>query len=536
MNEIYALSGFAITATAIENGRQIIEMAPTQGEANCPRCQQKSGRIHSYYERTPQDLPLCERNVRLSLQVRRFRCENQDCTQSTFAEQIPGSLAKHARKTTRLQKSLAAIALEAGGEAGAKLAQTLHIETSPDTLIRIIRKHPGEVLGTPRVLGIDDFAIRRGATYGTILIDLEKRKPVDLLPDRKSSSLTKWLKDHPGIEMITRDRSTAYARGVSEASQDIQQIIDRWHLLKNLREAVERLLNRFRDRLKKLPAVDPLVASDSTVLAGRLRLPSSTEQALRAAKRQRRYELYLEIHKLHQEHLNIKAIAQKVSVSRTTVYKFLAAPSFPEQATRNLSPRILDPYLSHLRKRFFEEGCENSRQLYREIQAQGYSGSDQQVYRWVRRQRTTPVETGQELPPLDHSTLFSPKQLAWLMVNNMQDLDEVEQVMLQQIRQDPDFEKAYGLVQRFQKMVRDHRAAELGPWIEECLQCSMSDLVNFATGLQREQAAIFNAIHETWSNGQTEGQVTRLKLIKRKMYGRANFDLLRHRVLFSSSP
>jgi transposase len=176
-----------------------------------------------------------------------------------------------------------------------------------------------------------------------ILIDLEKWKPVDLLPDRKSSSLSKWLKDHPGIEMITRDRSTEYARGVTEASQDIQQIIDRWHLLKNLREAVERLLNRFRDRLKKLPAVDPLVANDSTVLAGRLRLPSSTEQALRAAKRQCRYELYLEIHKLHQEHLNIKAIAQKVSVSRTTVYKFLAAPSFPEQATRNLSPRILDP-------------------------------------------------------------------------------------------------------------------------------------------------------------------------------------------------
>jgi transposase len=154
----------------------------------------------------------------------------------------------------------------------------------------------------------------------------------------------------------------------------------------------------------------------------------------------------------------------------------------------------------------------------------------------VRRQRTTPVETDQELPPLDHSTLFSPKQLAWLIVNNLQDLDEVEQVMLQQIRQDPDIEKTYGLVQWFQKMVREHRVVELDPWIEECLQCSMADLVNITTGLQRKQAAIFNAIHETWSNGQTEGQVTRLKLIKRKMYGRANFDLLSQSVLFSNSP
>jgi len=467
---------------------------------------------------------------------------NEDCPQSTFAEQVPAIIIKFARKTNRLKNALVAIAFESGGEAGANLAKKLQIEVSPDTLLRLIRDYSITKMKTTRVLGIDDFAFRKGNTYGTILIDLEKHKPIDLLSDRKSSTLAEWLKAHPEIEIITRDRSNEYARGVTEGSPKIIQITDRWHLLQNMREALERMLNCFRDRLNNLPVVGELETYDKTTKAGRLRKPSVTELELREAKRQRRYELFTEAQKLHQENVSILEISKKLFISRTTAYKLVTSHSFPERASNKISPSILDPFIVYLRKRFFDEGCENGCQLYREIHEQGYIGTRQQVSRWVHHLRKEPAKNTPKMhllennvQVLNHATLLAPRQLAWLLVKDANNLDQVEQSMLNHIRQDAEVEMAYDLAQFFQKMVRERVSTELDGWINQCLKSSITDLVNFATGLQRDHDCVFMALHEKWSNGQTEGQVTRLKLIKRKMYGRANFDLLRQRVLFSNT-
>jgi transposase len=541
LEEIYELNGFVITRTVQENGIQLIEAQSAQREAICPRCQKNSSRVHSYYYRFPQDLPVCNKNVQLSLQVRRFRCMNEGCPQSTFAEQVPAIIIKSARKTNRLKNTLVAIAFESGGEAGANLAKKLQVEVSPDTLLRLIRDYSTTKTETTRVLGIDDFAFRKGNTYGTILIDLEKHKPIDLLPDRKSGTLAEWLKSHPGIEIITRDRSNEYARGVTEGSPKIIQITDRWHLLQNLREALERMLNRFRERLNKLPVVGELATYDKETKAGRLRKPSAVELELREAKRQRRYELFTEAQKLYQGNMSILGISKKLSISRTTAYKLVTSHSFPERASNKISPSILDPFIVYLRKRF-DEGCENGCQLYREIHEQGYTGTRQQVSRWVHHLRKEPAKNTPKMhipennvQPQNHATLLAPRQLAWLLVKDPNNLDQVEQSMLNHIRQDAEIELAYDLAQFFQKMVREHVSTELDGWINLCLKSSITDLVNFATGLQRDHDCVFMALHEKWSNGQTEGQITRLKLIKRKMYGRANFDLLRQRVLFSNS-
>ena len=428
-----------------------------------------------------------------------------------------------------------------GGEAGAHLAKKLQIEVSPDTLLRLIRNYPETKTDTTQVMGIDDFAFRKGNTYGTILIDLEKHMPIDLLPDRTSRTLAEWLKAHPGIKIITRDRSNEYARGVSEGGPEIIQIADRWHLLHNLREALERMLNRFRERLNKLPVVGELATYDKETKAGRLRKPSVTELELREAKRQRRYELFTEAQKLHQENASILEISKKLSVSRTTVYKLVASLSFPERASNKISPSILDPFIVYIRKRF-DEGCENSSQLYREIHEQGYIGTYKQVSRWVHHHRKQPAKHTPKIHILEnntqvqnHATLLAPKQLAWLLVKDPNNLDKVEQSMLNHIRQDAEVEKAYVLAQHFQKMVRERVSTELDDWVNQCLNSSIIDLVNFSTGLKRDYNCVFMALHEKWSNGQTEGQVTRLKLIKRKMYGRANFELLRKRVLFSNT-
>jgi transposase len=541
VDRIYELNGFMIIGVNYKDGVQVIEAQSIQAGANCPDCHQKTTRVHSYYIRSLQDLPVCNKNIQLSLQVRRFRCMNENCPRSTFAEQAPAIIAKNSRKTHRLKRTLVEIAFESGGEAGAKLAKKLHMEVSPDTLLRMIRDNPSTKIETTRVLGIDDFAFRKGNTYGTILIDLEKHKPVDLLSDRKSETLAKWLRAHPGIEMITRDRSFEYARGVTEGSPKIIQITDRWHLLQNIREALERMLNRFRDRLKDLPMNSELATYDKTQKAGRLRQSSTAELELREAKRQRRYELYLEARKLHQEHVPIRTIAKKLSISRTTTYKLLASDLFPERASNKISPSILDPFIIYLRKRF-NEGCENSSQLHREIREQGYMGTCKQVTRWVHHHRKEPSKNTprkyipeNKVQTQDHATILAPRQLAWLLVKDPNNLDKVEENMLNHIRQDPEVEMAYGLAQRFQKMVREHVSTELDNWINQCINSSITDLANFASGLQRDHDAIFMALHEKWSNGQTEGQVNRLKLIKRKMYGRANFDLLRLRVLFQNT-
>jgi len=201
----------------------------------------------------------------------------------TFAEQQPAIIAKYGRKTNRLKQALVEIPFESGVEAGANLARKLHIMLKPDTLLRMIRNYEITKPETVRILGIDDFAFRKGNTYGTLLIDLEKHEPVDLLSDRKSATLSAWLRTHPGIEIITRDPSKEYARGVTEVSPDIIQITDRWHSLQNIREALERMLNRFRDRLKRLPVDDELATYDKTSQAGRLRKPTISELELREA-------------------------------------------------------------------------------------------------------------------------------------------------------------------------------------------------------------------------------------------------------------
>jgi len=212
--------------------------------AECPSCHRRSTRVHSRYVRRVADLPWHGIAVRLELHTRRFRCRNSLCAQRIFSERQPRVVAHYARKTVRLNAALELIGFAVGGEAGARLARELGLAVSPDTLLRRLRVASQKELTTPRIIGVDDFAFRRGQRYGTLLVDLVRRCPIDLLPDREAETLSAWLKAHPGIEIVTRDRSKTYASGITDGAPTAVQIADRWHLLKNLREALERLLKR----------------------------------------------------------------------------------------------------------------------------------------------------------------------------------------------------------------------------------------------------------------------------------------------------
>src|SRR5262245_24522656 len=219
-------------------------VASTAPAADCPRGGTPSRRLHSHYRRTVADLPCQDRMVALRLVVRRFRCSQPGCPQTVFCERLPGLLAAHARSTDRLASAHRAIGLALGGEAGRRLPARLDMPTRPDTLLRRVKNTPDEVDPPPRYIGVDDWAMRKGQRYGTIIIDLERGRVLELLPGRDGTALKAWLKEHPGVEVITRDRWAAFAQAAAEAAPQARQIADRWHLLKNLREAVERLLTR----------------------------------------------------------------------------------------------------------------------------------------------------------------------------------------------------------------------------------------------------------------------------------------------------
>jgi transposase len=555
----FQLPGFAVTQVVDSETRVVVYASAQQAAATCPRCQEQSRSIHSYYSRSPQDLPISGKTVRLVLRVRRFRCQNPACQQRTFVERRPEVLALYAQHTKRLTVSITCFGGEVSSEPATRLLGRLGIVVSPDTLLRLTKRTAEEPLAVPEALGIDDFAFRRGHSYGTLLVDLSSHRPVDVLPDRTADTLARWLRAHPGVKYLSRDRSAEYARGASEGAPFAQQVVDRWHLLKNLREVLERVLGRVHESLKQRQQASGLPVRSRT-----RRQRSKPEQVASHMARLRREARYLDVLALYQQGVPVLRIAEDLHMSRTTVRKFVAAGAFPERATTLRSKGILDPYVPYLQQRL-AEGPANASQLWRDVREQGFLGGYKVVARWVQAQGwqlrkgrysqarrmperpvsapATPPEQEQEQPEQAEASLRatleepveSPRHLAWLLLRDPARLSEKDEHMLTFIRQEPTVELAYTLAQRFIELMHEHQAAQLESWISTCTSSGITDMETFAVGLQKELSAIQAAFTLPYSTGPVEGQVNRLKLIKRSMYSRGSFALLRRRVLYSDT-
>jgi len=528
---------------AVREDAELLEISATstQTTARCPDCHRDSNQVHSYYTRAPADLPISDRRIQLLLTVKRFRCRNLDCARSTFVESLPHLVAKSARRTKRLDTALEAIAFALGGQAGSRLTPQLNMPVSGDTLLRLIRNSHVTDQDKPEVIGVDDWAKCRGRVYGTILVDLERRRAIELLPDRKAETLADWLRTHPSVKIVARDRSSEYARGISMGAPQAFQVADRWHLLVNLREALERLLDRLR------PAFGSLVTSstqENPVLRLRHR---SRETELATQERQRcRKALHTEIHQLLQGGYAIRVIARQLNKSPMTIYKYLSMPEFPQNIARKKRPSILDPYRDYLSQRW-EAGCRNASQLWREIQVMGYPGTRRQVLRWAYERRDIPSSTTPkkylEQPPQEQPLLSSiripPKQLllpvarrlVWLFLLPDSKLEPEDLNLRDQLLNHPVLAQACMLALNFQHLVRESQPQEFEGWLQKCETSGIPEFLNLAMGMRKDLAAIKAAMSSSWSNGQTEGQVNRLKLLKRQMYGRAKLDLLRLRFL-----
>jgi transposase len=497
-----------------------------------------TGKLHGWHHRVVQDLPCLGRRVNLRVHVRRFCCPTRDCKQRTFVEQ-PSLLIAHARQTARLSRVIEQVGFEAGGEAGARVLSYLSVRVSGDTILRKLRQTDDRsTLTKARIVGIDDWAFRKGQSYGTIIVDLERHRVIDLLPDRTQATVFRWLEQHPEIAVVARDRSTDYAAAIQMGAPQALPVADRWHLLFNLRQMLERWLATIHRRLPPLE-----IPAGQAHLFPVQRHPfrrTQHERMVSHADRERRLARYHLIQQLRREGRSILSIASQLRLHWETVRKYYNATEFPERKDRPLRPSILHPYIPYLEQRM-SEGCENAMQLWREIKEQGYPGRHRQVRRWLQDKRTMPAPSTPQrhladptiLEPVSvNRALPSSKKLSWLLVHEPQRLAPHEAFILNHLLADPDLAAVYPLVQQFVTIVRARSAEQLPTWMSAARRCSVSQLSHFAFGLQQDYTAIQAAVTSPWSNGQTEGQVNRLKFIKRQMYGRAHFDLLRLRVLY----
>jgi transposase len=514
----------------------------TQARVPCPLCAIPARRIHSRYERTLADLPWAEYRVRLQLRVRKWFCRNRSCRRRIFTERLPTSAAPWARRTLRLAQRLVALGIALGGKAGVRLGHQWDLVVSRNTLLRLLRRLPQPVLPTPRVLGVDDWALRQRQTYGTILVDLERRQPVALLPDRTAEPVAQWLREHPGVQVIARDRSSAYAEGARQGAPAATQVADRFHLLQNLREALDQVfitqshvLDAVNETLRQQPV--PLSDGAIAVPVPPHDIPLPVQQ--RAAQRQaRRQALHQQAWALHHQGWTAPAIAQQVGLSLRTVQRDLRTAAFGGRKRRSdHGDSVLNPYKSYLLERW-NAGCYTAMRLFRELRQRGYTGSYSLVAAYARRLRQAQgLAPGQRCPrqPLPSVAEppcqpLTPRRATWLVLRRETKRTDAEAQQLTQLHaQSAEVAEAIDLAQDFATLVRQRQPASLDPWLQRAATSTQEALQRFAKGLSDDYHAVKAGITLPWSNGPVEGHINRLKMLKRQMFGRARLDLLSRR-------
>jgi len=305
-----------------EPDRVVIMTHPRAALTGCPACDHLTGRVHSHYVRRLADFPWQGRRVELQVRARRFRCVVEGCSRRIFAERLPEMAQPWARRTARLGDLQRAIGLALGGLPGARLAERLAMPTSGDTLLRLITSRPPRASQTPRVLGVDDWAWRRGQSYGTVLVDLEERRVVDLLPDREAATLAAWLRDHPGVEVIARDRAGAYAEGARRGAPEAVQVADRWHLLRNLTDALQLVVDRNRRRLRD--AAQKVAGHPAAQVPPPPPRPPTRLEQYRRARQADRDARFAEVARLAAAGQGLRTIARETGLARNTVRGWLA--------------------------------------------------------------------------------------------------------------------------------------------------------------------------------------------------------------------
>ena len=409
----------------------ILHLSSGKRHGICPYCAHTSCRLHSRYERSIGDLPCLSFRVSIRLSVRRFRCVNKACPKRTFAERFEGFLVPYARYTDRLSKLFEQVSLSVGAEPGTKLLEAFGLKASPDKLLACVHELPLAERECPRRIGIDDFAFCKGVSYGTIIVDVEQGRPIELLPSREVDLLASWLKRQPQIELVTRDHSKEYALAITKGAPQAVQVMDRWHVLKNLREAIEKEIGRHYDDIQKV--------FEAKGLLGKPIPRSRRERGAQALLLKKQRDQYEQVHELNRQGVTIVQMAKRLGASRGVIHKYLRAPSPPQVKRNKRQKSSLDSFRPHL-ETHFREGRLTMADVWRELVAMGYSGSYQPVRRWFFERRQLPTKLiGLRVSPRHFSSLFVKDEAKLtekekLIITTLETMPELKQLRLQAIR------------------------------------------------------------------------------------------------------
>ncbi|MFD5463084.1 ISL3 family transposase [Kitasatospora sp. NPDC127059] len=520
-----SVAGVAVLSVDVDVESVNVRVQSSAAGYSCPGCGGWSTRVHSCYLRFPVDGPVGGRRVRLSLRVRRFVCVSSSCARRTFVEQIAGLTRRHGRWTERLRAVLASVGLAMAGRAGARLAGVFGVSVSRSTVLRMVEELPDPEPPSPRVVGVDEYATRKGRAYGTVLVDAETRRPVDLLPDREASSLAAWLAQRPGVEVVCRDRAPFFAEGATAGAPQAVQVADRWHLWHNLSEAAERAVTRHRQCLRAVtPDPSPAVTTEPVLQEENADQPWPT--GFRFADRTR--ARHAAVHALLAAGHSRRAVQRQLGMTYRTV-KALADAATPEdlfQGQWQNRPSVLDDYKPYLDDRW-SEGCTNAWKLWEEIIPLGYKGSYQRVRAYIRLKRTSPQPVTAPPP--------SPRTVAGWILRRPTALSEAEQIRLKSfLAHCPELDALTRHVRSFAVMLTERQGERLPAWLDAVRQDDLPSLHTLAAGIDRDWDAVMAGLTFPWNSGVVEGHVNRIKMLKRQMFGRAGFALLRKRVLLAS--
>jgi transposase len=500
--------GFVVESAMKDDDGFVIAIRGAATVCRCPTCGGVCSRVHSQYRRRLGDLPAAGVRIALILRTRRFFCDAAACGRRIFAERFE-AVEPRARRTSRLDDVVHCLAIVLGGRPAASLSRRLNVEVSNDTLLRMVRRRGPRSFPPPTIVGIDDWAWRRNHRYGTLVCDLERHATIALLPDREPATAEAWLAQHSQICVVARDRGGGYGVAAQRALPHAIQVADRWHLMENASSA---FLDAVRKSMRQIRT-----AMGATVINPSL---LTFAERLQHEGYLRREETNAAILSLFEQGIAIKEIVRRTGYSRGLVRKILRGQRSDIFRVRQSS---LEPYLPWLDEQW-EAGCRNGAALWRALRLRGFRGCLRVVSEWSARRKKV-----DKADPTALGRVPSARSVARLLTIGRERLSKAETITVAAIESGVAvLVEAREIILEFQGIIRRKALADLDVWIR---RARLSLVAAFANSVSKDRAAIEAAISLPWSNGQTEGQICRLKLVKRQMYGRGNLDLLQARVM-----
>jgi transposase len=514
---IPAQPSFRITGIHEEDGVIWFDEVSVSRMGQCPACGQPSTRTAGWVTRKPWTTPWHQQPTRRRIRLRRFCCDNPACSRKTFVERLP-DVAPRQRRTTAFVQWVLVVAWVLSAELAAAVARAAGYPVSPDTCLRWLRRVPLPEPETPRVIGVDDWALRKGHRYGTVVVDLESHRILDVLPDRRAETLAAWLAAHPGVQVVSRDRSGAYAQGIATGAPNAQQVADRWHLLQNLGTAVDAWLAGWRP-----PAPQPELPTPPAPEPPPAEAEEAAPVSPAVARRRARWEA---MHRLRAEGATVSAIARKLGLDRGTVRAYLAQTTPPGPPPPRVRGRLA-AWFPRL-ERWYADGARTGKALWERAQAAGFPGSRSTIYAWLQRWHPTPRRRPTPSPP----PATAPP---WLRQACCQPWDRLprawDRLLSAWLAADATFRRGWTLVRHFGTLVRHRCGRALAAWVRAAEASGIPALAQFARSLRQDWAAVQAAVREPWSQGPVEAAVTSIKRLRRLMQGRGRWDLVRRRIL-----